>query len=62
MLKNFMLSDPDENVKEVLCYIILQHGYSKAKKLGYLNAFVKLLDRCTDRTKLGLPLKDIMKW
>ena len=49
-------------MQEVLCYIIKQHGYSKAKKLGYLNAFVKLLDRHPDKTSLGMSLKDVMKW
>ncbi|XP_052775865.1 rapamycin-insensitive companion of mTOR-like isoform X2 [Mya arenaria] len=51
--------DPAENVKEVLTYAVKQSSYSKAKKLGYLNAFVRLIDKCGDNEKLGLPLHDI---
>ncbi|KAL4236760.1 hypothetical protein ACF0H5_005145 [Mactra antiquata] len=52
--------DPIENVKEILKYAIKQHAFSKAKKLGYLNAFVKLINKCGGITELGFPLRSIL--
>lgn len=58
----FAFSDPVENVKEILTYVIKQHAYSKAKKLGYLNVFVKLIDKCGGSANLGFPLRSILIW
>ncbi|XP_045157719.2 rapamycin-insensitive companion of mTOR-like isoform X2 [Mercenaria mercenaria] len=52
--------DPVENVKEILTYVIKQHSFSKAKKLGYLNVFVKLIDKCGGSANLGFPLRSIL--
>ncbi|KAK7495005.1 hypothetical protein BaRGS_00013645 [Batillaria attramentaria] len=41
--------DPADNVKEILRHIVVQHGASKAKKLAYLNSFVKLIYKQADR-------------
>ena len=59
---NFLcLSEPKENVKEILTYVIKQKSFSKAKKLGYLNVFVKLITKCGS-SSLGYSLRDIFIW
>jgi len=49
-------------VKEILSYVIKQSAFSKAKKIGYLNAFVKLIEGCGGIEKLGFPLRSILIW
>lgn len=55
------LADPAENVKDILRHIVVQHGVSKAKKLAYLNSFVKLIYRQADRG-LGVGSIEILTW
>jgi hypothetical protein len=49
-------------VKEILTYVIKEHSFSKAKKLGYLNVFVKLINKCGGTANLGFPLRSILIW
>nr|KAG5705289.1 hypothetical protein BaRGS_010740 [Batillaria attramentaria] len=53
--------DPADNVKEILRHIVVQHGASKAKKLAYLNSFVKLIYKQADRG-LGVGSIEILTW
>lgn len=54
--------DPAENVKEILWHIVVQHGVGKAKKLAYLNSFVKLILKVGEDRNLGLGSIEILTW
>lgn len=62
MLSLISISEPIENVKEILSYIIKQSAFSKSKKIGYLNAFVKLIEVSKGVENLGFPLRSILIW
>ncbi|CAI9743242.1 rapamycin-insensitive companion of mTOR-like [Octopus vulgaris] len=51
---------PSENVKEVLSNVVCQNGISKNKKLGYLNFFVKLLNKLGPSKNLGYTMEEIL--
>ncbi|KAL3868472.1 hypothetical protein ACJMK2_041273 [Sinanodonta woodiana] len=51
--------DPAENIKEIFTHV-LQQDVSKARKLGYLNAFVRLLQKWNSVTPLGYSKQDIL--
>ncbi|KAK3609904.1 hypothetical protein CHS0354_036667 [Potamilus streckersoni] len=51
--------DPAENIKEIFTHV-LQQDASKARKLGYLNAFVRLLQKWNSVTPLGYSKQDIL--
>lgn len=51
---------PCENVKEILSNVVCQNGVSKNKKLGYLNCFVKLLNKVGSEQNLGYSIEEIL--
>lgn len=57
---NNIFSELCENVKEVLTNLCVQ-GVSVAVKLGYLNAFVRLVDE-NDPGDFGYSTEDILRW
>ncbi|KAK7099628.1 rapamycin-insensitive companion of mTOR-like [Littorina saxatilis] len=52
--------DPADNVKEILRHVVMQQGVSKAKKLAYLNNFVKLISKQGEDRALGLGSIEIL--
>ncbi|XP_025081196.1 rapamycin-insensitive companion of mTOR-like [Pomacea canaliculata] len=52
--------DPAENVKEILTHVVVQHGVSKARKLAYLNSFVKLIHKQAEERGLGVGSIEIL--
>ncbi|KAL5015873.1 hypothetical protein ScPMuIL_005462 [Solemya velum] len=52
--------DPAENVKEILINVARPHSVLKARKLGYLNVFVKLLRRVGNSRNLGFSKHEIL--
>ncbi|XP_069128220.1 rapamycin-insensitive companion of mTOR-like isoform X2 [Argopecten irradians] len=52
--------DPGENVKEILTIATVHLHVHKTKKLGYLNAFVKLLYKLGKEKSLGYSKQDIL--
>ncbi|XP_060081851.1 uncharacterized protein LOC132561136 [Ylistrum balloti] len=52
--------DPGENVKEILSIATVHLHVHKTKKLGYLNAFVKLLYKLGKEKSLGYSKQDIL--
>lgn len=55
-------ADPADNVKEILRHVVMQQGVSKAKKLAYLNNFVKLISKQGEDRALGLGSIEILTW
>ena len=58
----FSISDPNQNLLEVLQNVVRQEGISKAKKLGYFNAFVRLVYRFGSNFQTHLSKEQILCW
>lgn len=58
----FLSSEPSENLIEVLSHVVRQDGISKAKKLGYFNAFVRLVYRYGTNFHCYLSKEQILCW
>ncbi|CAL1528119.1 unnamed protein product, partial [Lymnaea stagnalis] len=54
------VSDPGENVKEILRNVVAQHGVTSSRKTAYLNSFVKLIKYVGYNNGLGIPIPDIL--
>jgi hypothetical protein len=61
MYTNF-ISGPNDNLKEILVNTIAQIQTSKSHKLGYLNAFVKFLQKYKQEKITGFSKRDILSW
>lgn len=55
--------DPKENVQEIFTHVCQRHGVVEGKRLGYLNAFVKLVSQPTlSHYQLGYSKEDLLCW
>ena len=57
--------EPRENVREILHHIVLKNVCPKAKKLGYLNCFVRLIHyvkKSSNSPTFGFTTKEILSW
>lgn len=58
----WLISEPGENVKEILRNVVGQHGVPSSRKTAYLNSFVKLIKHVGYDGNLGMPVPDIVSW
>ena len=62
LFSNISISAITDNIKEVLVNVVKQVNVTKARKLGYYNAFVRLCHRSGGDIDYGMSTEELLCW